>query len=138
MAAAGDNPSLPRTAYSTGTEWERLASYSRAVRIGNTVAVSGTTATHKSVAVGKGDPVAQTHFCLDKIEGALISLGGKLKDVVRTRIFVKDLDRDWGPIARAHGERFAGIDPANTLVQASLVGDEYLVEIEADAVVRTE
>ena len=80
-------------------------------------------------------PAAQTHFVIDKIEGAIESLGASLKDVVRTRIFVNDL-KDWEPVARAHGERFRGINPANTLVEARLVGEGYLVEIEAEAVLR--
>jgi enamine deaminase RidA (YjgF/YER057c/UK114 family) len=84
--------------------------------------------------VGGTDPAAQTHFIIDKIEGAIQSLGGKLEDVVRTRIFVKDISQ-WEAIARAHGNRFASILPANTMVQAELVGNEYLVEIEADAIV---
>ena len=85
--------------------------------------------------IGGEDPAAQTHFVIDKIAGALESLGASLKDVVRTRIFVNDLN-DWEPVARAHGERFAGINPANTLVEARLVGEGYLVEIEAEAVLR--
>ena len=119
----------------SGTVWEDLAGFSRAVREGNRVVVSGTTATHGSRCVGGTDAAAQAHFALDKIEGALESLGASLGDVVRTRVFVKRMS-DWEAVARAHGERFAGIQPANTLVQADLVGDEYLVEIEADAEVR--
>ena len=75
---------------------------------------------------------AQTHFIIDKIEGALQTLGAQLEDVVRTRIYVRNLD-DWEPVARVHGQRFANILPANTLVQAELVGNDYLVEIEAEA-----
>ena len=116
----------------SGTVWEDLAGFSRAVRVGNRIVVSGTTATHGSWCVGGKDAAAQAHFAMDKIEGALESLGSSLGDVVRTRIFVKRMS-DWEAVARAHGERFAGIQPANTLVQADLVGDEYLVEIEADA-----
>ena len=116
----------------SGTPWESLAGFSRATRLGSRIQVSGTTATHGSLAIGGDDPAAQAHFAIDKIEGALQSLGAKLKDVVRTRVFVKRLE-DWEPVARAHGERFADIQPANTLVSAALVGDEYLVEIEADA-----
>lgn len=116
----------------SGTSWESLAGYSRAIRTGTTIRVSGTTATHGPTRIGGHDPAAQTHFCIDKIEGALRSLGGTLDDVVRTRIFVDDVD-DWEPVARAHGERFAHIQPANTLVQARLVGEGYRVEIEADA-----
>jgi aryl-alcohol dehydrogenase-like predicted oxidoreductase/enamine deaminase RidA (YjgF/YER057c/UK114 family) len=116
----------------SGTTWESLAGFSRATRLGNRVHVSGTTATHGNRVMGGTDPAAQTHFSIDKIEGALQSLGAKLENVVRTRIFVRRLD-DWEPVARAHGQRFGHIQPANTLVSASLVGDEYLVEIEAEA-----
>jgi aryl-alcohol dehydrogenase-like predicted oxidoreductase/enamine deaminase RidA (YjgF/YER057c/UK114 family) len=116
----------------SGTVWEPMAGYSRAVRKGNRIHVSGTTATHGAHAIGGSDPAAQTHFVIDKLEGALISLGGTLADVVRTRVFVRDISQ-WEPIARAHGERFGQIQPANTMVQAPLIGDEYLVEIEADA-----
>jgi aryl-alcohol dehydrogenase-like predicted oxidoreductase/enamine deaminase RidA (YjgF/YER057c/UK114 family) len=116
----------------SGTEWEPLAGYSRATRSGNRIHVSGTTATHGSRAIGGNDPAAQTHFVIDKIEGALVSLGGTLEHVVRTRVFVHDIAQ-WEPIARALGERFGHILPANTMVQARLIGDGYLVEIEADA-----
>jgi len=122
-----------RTLALSGTVWEPMAGYSRAVRKGNRIHVSGTTATHGSRAIGGDDAAAQTHFCIDKIAGALQSLGGRLEDVVRTRVFVSRVDRDWEAVARAHGERFGHILPANTMVQASLIGDEYLVEIEADA-----
>jgi diketogulonate reductase-like aldo/keto reductase/enamine deaminase RidA (YjgF/YER057c/UK114 family) len=117
----------------SGTTWEDLAGFSRAVRSGNRICVSGTTATHGERAIGGADPAAQLHFVIDKIDGALQSLGGRLQDVVRTRLFVRNL-ADWEAVARAHGERFRGIQPANTLVQAALVGDEYLVEMEAEAV----
>ena len=116
----------------SGTSWETLAGYCRAIRTGSTIRVSGTTATHGEHQIGGDDPGAQAHFCIDKIEGALRSLGSRLEDVVRTRIFVSRID-DWEPVARAHGERFGHIQPANTLVQAGLVGEGYLVEIEADA-----
>ena len=118
----------------SGTDWEDLAGFSRAVRKGNRVYVSGTTATHGSRAIGGDDAAAQTHFVIDKIEGALLSLGAKLGDVVRTRVFVRNIN-DWEAVARVHGERFKDIQPANTLVQAALVGREYLVEMEAEAVV---
>lgn len=117
---------------SSGTPWEGFAGYSRAIRRGDRIHVSGTTATHKGRLVGGEDPAAQAHFAIDKIEGAIESLGGRLEDVVRTRIFVRDAAQ-WEAVARAHGRRFAAIRPANTLVQARLIGDEYLVEIEADA-----
>lgn len=116
----------------SGTVWEPLAGYSRATRHGNRIMVSGTTATHGPMQVGGNDAAAQTHFVIDKIEGALQSLGGRLDQVVRTRVFVDDITQ-WEPIARALGERFGSILPANTMVQAKLIGEGYLVEIEADA-----
>ena len=121
-----------RTRAGSGTVWEDLAGYSRAVRTGDHIAVSGTTATHGDRLIGGDDPAAQTHFVIDKIEGALESLGGSLADVYRTRILVHNLT-DWEPVARAHGQRFGAIRPANTLVQAGLIGSGYLVEIEAEA-----
>ena len=116
----------------SGTSWEPMAGYSRASRVGNRIAVSGTTATLGSRLLGGADAAAQTHAAIDKVEGAIQSLGGRLEDVVRTRVFVATID-DWKAVARAHGERFGAIQPANTLVEARLVGPEYLVEIEADA-----
>jgi enamine deaminase RidA (YjgF/YER057c/UK114 family) len=121
-----------RTVCLSGTPWESFAGYARAVRRGNRVHVSGTTATHRDRLIGHRDPAAQTHFVIDKIEGALRSLGATLDDVVRTRVFVSDISM-WESIARAHGERFATIRPANTLVHGRLIGDEYLVEMEAEA-----
>ena len=116
----------------SGTPWEPLAGYCRAMRIGNTIKVSGTTATHGDRLIGGDDLKAQTHFIIDKIEGSLISLGGTLEDVDRTRIFIHDVN-DWEPVSIAHGERFRDIQPANTLVEARLVGEGYKVEIEAEA-----
>jgi aryl-alcohol dehydrogenase-like predicted oxidoreductase/enamine deaminase RidA (YjgF/YER057c/UK114 family) len=116
----------------TGTPWEPLAGYSRAVRKGNRIYISGTTASHRDQSIGGRDPTAQTHFVIDKLEGALESLGARLEDVVRTRVFVRNI-AFWEPIARAHGERFGHIQPANTLVEAALVSEDALVEIEADA-----
>jgi aryl-alcohol dehydrogenase-like predicted oxidoreductase/enamine deaminase RidA (YjgF/YER057c/UK114 family) len=116
----------------SGTVWEGMAGYSRATRRGNRISVSGTTATHGHRMIGGNDAGAQAHFVLDKIEAAITSLGGKLEDVIRTRIFVNNIN-DWEAVARAHGQRFADIQPANTLVEAKLVGDGYLVEIEAEA-----
>jgi enamine deaminase RidA (YjgF/YER057c/UK114 family) len=114
--------------------WEKLAGYSRAVRIGDRILVSGTTATGPDGAVAAGDVAAQARVILDTIERAIEGLGGRLQDVVRTRVYVRRLE-DWEVVARVHGERFAAIRPANTLVQAGLVGDPYLVEIEAEAVI---
>jgi aryl-alcohol dehydrogenase-like predicted oxidoreductase/enamine deaminase RidA (YjgF/YER057c/UK114 family) len=120
----------------SGTPWESIAGYSRAVRVENRIMVSGTTATHGSKAIGVGDPAAQTHFIIDKIQGSIESLGGRLQDVVRTRIFVANLEH-WEAVSRAHGARFAEIKPANTMVEARLIGDEYLVEVEAEAIITT-
>ena len=123
----------------SGTTWERLAAYSRAVRLpGGRVLVSGTTATGADgTCVGGADPAAQTHFALDKIEGAVRAAGCRsgLADVVRTRVYVATQDV-WEPVARALGKRFGGFKrwPANTLVVAGLIGEGYLVEIEAEAV----
>ena len=119
---------------SSNTSWEKMASYSRAVKFGNRIIVSGTTATHDNKVIGIKDPIAQTDFIIDKIEASITSLGGKLEDVVRTRVFVKNIN-DWKKVAETHGRRFKDINPANTLVQANLVGDKYLVEIEAEAIV---
>tara|TARA_R110002073_G_scaffold57778_4_gene146694 strand:- start:103180 stop:104628 length:1449 start_codon:yes stop_codon:yes gene_type:complete len=123
-----------RTQVFSGTVWEEFAGYCRAVKDGNRIHVSGTTATHGADMIGGSDAAAQTHFVIDKIEGAIVSLGGNLTNVVRTRIFVNNIS-DWEAVARAHGERFKGINPANTLVEAKLVGAGYLVEIEAEAVI---
>ena len=124
-----------RSFIDSGTSWETLAGYSRAFRAGDRIFVSGTTATHSSLSVGANDPIAQTHFVIDKIEASIESLGGKLSDVVRSRIYVNDL-KYWEPIARVHGERFAEIRPANTMVKANLIGDEYMVEIEVEAIIQ--
>jgi enamine deaminase RidA (YjgF/YER057c/UK114 family) len=123
-----------RTLVLSGTVWEDLAGFARAVRKGDRILVSGTTATHGDRVIGGQDPVAQTHFAIDKIDGALQSWGASLEDVVRTRILIRNLD-DWEPVSRAHGRRFGDIRPANTLVQTGLVGDDYLVEVEAEAIV---
>ena len=126
-----------RTQVLSGTIWEDLAGFSRAVKKGNRILVSGTTATHGNKSIGGNDPASQMHFIIDKIEGALQSLGARLEDVVRTRIFIRNVS-DWEPISRAHGARFKNIQPANTLVQANLIGEEYLVEMEAEAVLSDE
>ena len=118
----------------TGTSWEALAGYARAVRVGDRVLVSGTTATGPDGRVMGGDAPGQARVALDRIEAALERLGATLRDVVRTRVYVRHI-ADWEAVARVHGERFGAIRPANTLVEARLVGDEYLVEIEAEAVI---
>ena len=116
----------------SGVSWERDYGYSRAVRVGTRIHVSGTTATGPDGLVAPGDAAGQTKFILDKIERAISELGGRIEDVVRTRIYVQRIE-DWQIVASVHGERFRDIQPANTLVEARLVGDEYLVEIEAEA-----
>ena len=123
-----------RQSVSSGTVWESMAGYSRAVRVGDRILVSGTTATGPDGLVGADDPAAQARDAIDKIEAAIRQLGGRLEDVVRTRVYVSDVAH-WEPVARVHGERFGHIRPANTLVEARLVGPEYLVEIEAEAIV---
>ncbi len=125
---------MDRTYVTSGTRWEALAGYARAVRIGDRILVSGTTATGPDGKVVGYDAATQARFALAKIERAINQLGGRLNDVLRTRIYVRNLN-DWEAVARVHGERFAEIRPANTLVQAHLVGQEYLVEIEAEAMV---
>jgi enamine deaminase RidA (YjgF/YER057c/UK114 family) len=128
------NAKLQRNSVGSGTHWEDLAGYARAVRVGDRILVSGTTATGPEGVVGAGDPAAQTRFILDKIEKAINQLGGALHDVIRTRIYIRYVT-DWEPVALVHGERFGSIRPANTMVQAQLIGDEYLVEIEAEAII---
>jgi aryl-alcohol dehydrogenase-like predicted oxidoreductase/enamine deaminase RidA (YjgF/YER057c/UK114 family) len=123
-----------RTKVLSGTIWEDMAGFSRAVKKGKQIAISGSTATHGSRVIGGKDAASQTHFIIDKIEGALQTLGGRLEDVLRTRIFIRNI-HDWEVIAQAHGARFKDIQPANTMVRADLIGDEYLVEIEAEAII---
>jgi enamine deaminase RidA (YjgF/YER057c/UK114 family) len=126
---------MPRTNISSGTPWEAMAGYSRAVKVGNTVYVSGTTASNEQGEVQHpGDAGAQATYILRKIERALSQAGASIQDVVRTRIFVSRIE-DWEPVARAHGEIFGDIRPANTLVRAEMIDPRMLVEIEAVAVV---
>jgi enamine deaminase RidA (YjgF/YER057c/UK114 family) len=125
---------VTRTRVSSGTPYEAIAGYSRAVRVGDRVLVSGTTASGPDGPVAVGDPAGQARFILDRIERALVEAGATLRDVVRTRIFVRCIE-DWEAVARVHGERFADVRPANTLVQATLVHPDLLVEIEAEAVI---
>ncbi len=127
---------MRRQLYSSGTSWEPVVGYSRAVRVAGRIWVSGTTSTGSDGAiVGKGDPYTQAKQAIANIERALASAGAGLADVVRTRIFVTDMTH-WQDIGRAHGEAFANIRPATTMVEvARLIDPDLLVEIEADAVI---
>jgi len=127
---------ITRQVFQSGAPWEPLVAYSRAVRVGNFIAVSGSAAIDEGgELVGEGDAYLQAKQCIEVIRQALVQAGAGLEDVVRTRMFVTDIDR-WEEIGRAHQEAFAEITPATSMVEVSrLIDDRMLVEIEADAIV---
>ena len=119
---------------SSGAKWEDIIGYSRAVQIGNTVEVSGTVSVDDNGIVGKGDFYAQTKFIIQKIEKVLAQAGFSLRDVVRTRMYVTDISY-WDAVGKAHGEFFASIKPATSMIEVSrFIEPEYLVEIEVTAI----
>ena len=119
----------------SGAKWEDIVGYSRAVRIGNIIEVSGTAPVDGDKVIGIGDAYEQTKFCLQKIEKALIEAGATLEDVVRTRMFVTDISK-WEEVGRAHGEFFRDIKPVTSMVEVkALIDPEMLVEIEATAII---
>ncbi len=125
---------MSRKNISSNTKWEDIVGYSRAVRVGNIIEVAGTTAVDGEEVIGVGNPYEQTKFIFQKIEKALIEAGASIKDVVRTRMFVTNMD-DWEEIGRAHGEVFKEIKPASTMLEVSRFIDvNILLEIEVSAV----
>lgn len=126
---------MQRQNISTGSPWEATIGYSRAVRIGNIIEVSGTVAAGDEGVVGRDDGYTQAKFILQKIEKALLDAGATLENVTRTRIYLSDISQ-WQAVGKAHGEVFGTIRPATTILQvAKLISDDYLVEIEASAVI---
>lgn len=126
-----------RTNYGTGAKWEDIIGYSRAVKVGNIIEVTGTVAADENGIVGKDDAYEQTKFIIKKIEAVLQRAGASLEDVVRTRMFVTDVTR-WEEYGRAHGEAFGKIKPCTTMIGvAALIEPGYLIEIEATAIVNS-
>lgn len=127
---------MQRTNYSSGAKWEDIVGYSRAVKIGNTIEVTGTVAVDEnSHLVGKDDAYAQTKFIIEKIEAVLKRAGASLQDVIRTRMFVTDITR-WEEYGKAHGEFFSQVKPCTSMIEVKgLIDPEYLIEIEATAII---
>jgi len=127
---------MERTNYSSGSKWEHVVGYSRAVKVGNVVEVTGTVASGEDgKVVGKDDPYAQTKYIYEKIEAVLLRAGATMKDVVRVRMFVTDISR-WQEYGKAHSEFFRDIRPCNTMVEVNaLIEQDYLIEIEATAII---
>jgi enamine deaminase RidA (YjgF/YER057c/UK114 family) len=120
---------------SSGSPWEEIIGYSRAIRIGNVIEVAGTTAMDGDMLIGKGDIYGQTIFILKKIEVALAAAGATMNDVVRTRMFVTDITQ-WEAVGKAHGQFFAAVKPVATMVEVSrLINDDLLIEIEVTAII---
>ena len=127
---------MQKTLYSSGAKWESIVGYSRAVKVGNTIEVTGTVAVNdQNELVGGNDAYEQTRFIIQKIASVLERAGASLKDVVRTRMFVTDISR-WEEYGRAHGEFFASIRPCTSMIEVKgLIAPEYLIEIEATAII---
>jgi enamine deaminase RidA (YjgF/YER057c/UK114 family) len=127
---------MERTNYSSGSKWEDIVGYSRAVKVGNVIEVSGTVATnHTGVVIGKGDAYLQTQYIYKKIADVLKEAGSGMEDVVRVRMYVTDISR-WEEYGKAHSEFFHEIKPCNTMVEVSaLIEPDYLIEIEVTAVI---
>ena len=126
---------MKRKNFSSGSKWEDIVGYSRAVRVGNLVEVAGTTAVENGKVIGPNDAYLQTKIIIQKIEKVLVEAGTSLEDVVRTRMFVTDLSR-WEEYGTAHGEYFRDIKPASTMIEVkSLIDPEMLIEIEATAII---
>lgn len=130
-----DHTNVMHKKISSGSPWEDIVGYSRAVRVGNIIEVAGTTAMDGDVLIGKGDIYKQTVFVIKKMEAALIEAGASLNDVVRTRMFVTDISQ-WEAVGKAHGEFFKSIKPVATMVEVSrLINDDLLIEIEMTAII---